>query len=113
MIDWSRYPNFTREGDFPDGEPQQDLLEMLQEARDLAGIPFVINSGVRPGDPRSHGRGYAADIKATTPRERGMILNAVYLVGFHRVGIYPRHIHVDCDPTLDADVCWIGNYDDD
>lgn len=111
MIDFTRYPNFSRETDFPQGDPDEHLLEMLQCARTLAGVPFIVNSGVRPGDDGVHGRGLAADIKATDSRTRYRILTGLLDAGFHRIGIYPRHIHADCDESLDHEVVWfVGSY---
>ena len=108
VFDGVRY--FSRAVDFPEGDPKRELLLKLDEARDIAGIPFIINSGFRPGDPKSHGRGYAADIKAIGSRQRFLILRGLILAGFHRIGDYPRHYHADCDPSLPPEVCWRGKY---
>ena len=109
MIDWRKYRHFS-EADFPParGEPDDKLLEMLDEAREEAGVPFVITSGVRPGDSGAHGRGLAADIAAEHSRPRFKILRALILVGFNRIGVYDRHLHADCDESLDSQVCWWG-----
>lgn len=115
MIDWDDYEHFS-EVDFPpeEGEPSTRLLLMLQAARSVAGVPFIINSGVRPGDDGAHGRGLAADIRATDSRTRYLILVGLLDAGFNRIGIYPRHIHADCDPSLDPEVCWfVGTYPED
>lgn len=108
MIDWTKYPNFSREVDFPDHEPQKVALDMLQSARTIAGIPFVITSGVRPGDPRGHGEGYGFDIRAHSGRARYKIVFALWVAGFTRIGVYDRHIHADCDPDLPTEVLWPG-----
>lgn len=107
MIDWGQYPNFS-EVDFPTGDPRPELLGKLQRARDIAGIPFVITSGVRPGDPKAHGGGWAADIRCNTSADRLKMLRALMKAGFKRIGIYNKHIHVDVWPDGPPNVAWVG-----
>jgi len=85
-------------------EMQPELLEKLDEARDIAGIPFIIYSGYRckkyndwvGGSPTSrHMKGEAVDIKADTSRNRYLILDALFKVGFTSIGIYKGFIHAD------------------
>ena len=90
------------------------LLVKLDHARDVAGIPFYITSDYRPGDRRAHGRASAADF-STRPRsglvtshERFLTLRGLFVAGFHRIGIYDRHFHVDVDPELPQEVAWLG-----
>ena len=91
------------------------FIALLQKARDIAGIPFVINSGIRTtawnkkigGVPNSaHTRGLASDIAVKNDRERYIILNALILAGFKRIGIYKTFIHCDTDKTLPMRVIW-------
>jgi len=93
-----------------------DFLERLDEARDLADVPFRINSGFRceshnrqvGGKPNSaHTKGLAADIKATTSAERYAILRALMVLGFTRVGVAKNFIHVDADESLPQEMAWI------
>jgi hypothetical protein len=88
------------------------LIAMLDAARTIAGVPFVITAGRNTGGPHkttgSHPRGYGVDIRCSHPRRRYLILAALFAVGFHRIGIYDRHIHADCDPTLPPQVVWMG-----
>jgi len=83
-----------------------DFLAKLDEAREFAGIPFVINSAYRSpehnakvgGKPTSsHLKGLAVDIKAKDSTTRGIILDALRMVGFNRIGIAKSFIHVDLD----------------
>lgn len=83
-----------------------DLVSLLEEARELACIPFNINSGCRCGrhnrrvggsPTSSHLRGMATDIKATSSKARFAIMQALFMVGFSRIGIHKRFIHVDID----------------
>jgi len=86
----------------------------LDEARHRAGVPFRITSGYRRPDSgigvanSSHHRGLAADIAVESSRHRMLIVRALLSVGFHRIGVYDKHVHVDCDPTLPEQVLWVG-----
>lgn len=86
----------------------QELIEKLDTARAFAEVPFKINSSYREGDPLAHGRGTAVDISCTKSVDRHDMLKALYLVGFNRIGVYDRHIHVDVDKELPQDVTWWG-----
>ena len=91
------------------------FIMKLDEAREFAGIPFIINSAYRsPSHPESikrptssHIKGLAVDIKATNSRQRGLILDALRAVGFDRIGIAKTFIHVDMDMDKDQDVTWL------
>lgn len=39
------------------------LAQALEDVRALFGVPVYLTSGFRPGDPRQHGAGQAADIQ--------------------------------------------------
>ena len=90
------------------------FLAKLDEAREFAGIPFVINSAYRsPEHPESiknptssHIKGLAVDIKATDSRTRYRVLNALIQVGFNRIGIADTFIHVDDDTDKTQQVIW-------
>ena len=88
------------------------FLEMLDDARGWAGIPFKITSGFRtpshnayvggkiPNNKSkgsSHLFGYAADIACNNSSDREIILNALIEAGFRRIGIANTFIHVDND----------------
>jgi len=98
-----------------------DFLAMLDEARDCAGIPFVITSGFRTvahnkklikqgysaSRNSSHLLGLAADIKCSDSRSRYIILDALNEVGFTRIGIAPNFIHVDLDINKPQHRIWV------
>jgi zinc D-Ala-D-Ala carboxypeptidase len=96
---------------------KQELLDKLNAAREIAGIPFKINSGFRTvaknkaekgKSDSAHLTGFAADVDLTKDsRQRFLILHALFAVGFTRFGIGDGFIHVDCDPTKDPKVAWI------
>ena len=93
-----------------------ELIIKLDIAREMAGIPFIVNSGYRcekhneqvGGSMHSaHLNGMGADIRATDSRTRWKILNALYTVGFNRIGIHKRFIHCDIDETLEQQVTFL------
>lgn len=96
-------PDLPNSGELMDNK----FLQMLDNARAIAGIPFRITSGYRSEEHNakvggvvnsSHLRGYAADISIT--KETGIqILSALIEAGFRRVGIAKTFIHVDNDPN--------------
>lgn len=108
------------EFDSPDaegsGERMQDsTLMMLEDARELADMPFVINSGYRTeahnakvgGKPSSaHTRGYAVDIKVGDGLQRMKVVKALMEAGFTRIGIARTFVHADNDPDLPQNVIW-------
>ena len=93
-----------------------DFLMMLDDARHKAGIAFVITSGVRCSSHNrasggkkdsAHLHGFAADIACSDSRSRGYMIGALYEAGFNRIGIHSEFLHVDDDPSKDADLLWL------
>lgn len=85
------------------------FMEMLETARGIAGIPFIITSGYRTkahnksigSKSTNHTTGRAADIAATNSRDRFLIISALLQAGFNRIGIdiKRKFIHVDSNGT--------------
>ena len=92
----------------------KDFLFVLDEAREFAGIPFIINSAYRsPNHPlsvknpsSSHIKGLAVDIKATDNATRFKIVEALISVGFTRIGIADTFVHVDLDFDKRQNIIW-------
>ena len=125
-----KYKNFkASEFASPDlkgsGENMRDeFVELLQEARDIAEIPFKINSGYRTKEYHldlgkrgysiakrsAHCEGYAADIACGDSKKRWLIVGALLLAGFNRIGIGSSFIHVDNSPSKTPDRIWTYNY---
>lgn len=116
-----RYKHFdVSEFDSPDKEGsgsymEHDFLEMLDCARDIAGFPFIINSGFRTiehnkavggSGSSSHLLGWAADIHVTSSRKRFILIEALLDAGFTRIGIAETFIHVDNDPEKQRNLIW-------
>ena len=88
-------------------EMLRDFLVRLENAREVAGIPFVISSGFRCAkhnkfvsgvSDSAHTLGLAADILVAGSEARHKILASV-IKFFPRVGIDKHFIHVDFDLT--------------
>ena len=94
---------------------KQHTMDKLDAARELAGIPFVLNSAYRsPAWERKRGRtgtgahttGCAVDIRCNTSANRIKIVSALLDVGFRRIGIGKTYVHVDDDPAKTQNVMW-------
>lgn len=101
----------------------EEFVAKLDQARHLAGIPFVITSGLRTLEKNqsvvgavpnsSHLKGLAVDLRVSSSHEVALICDAAKAVGITRRGIYvdrdmvPRHIHLDIDPEKVGQVVFI------
>lgn len=106
-----KYFNLTEKtgssGTIADLSPK--LVEMLDKAREIAGIPFSITSGYRTKDKNesvggvegsSHTERLAVDIRARNSNEHYLITKGLIGAGFTRISRkYPSHIH--CDISTD------------
>jgi len=88
------------------GKMNLEFLHKLDEARELAGVPFIITSGYRTPQHNldvggrvgsSHIKGLAVDISCDNSGNRERILTALIQVGFRRIGIAKSFIHTDLD----------------
>lgn len=116
-MDWSEVRHFTR-GEFGrsgDIDPCPDLVKMLDTAREIAGVPFVINSGIRTPernaevggvDSSAHLTGHAVDIRCPSSRHRYLMLAALMEAGFRRIGVGDTFLHCDTDPSKPQNVLW-------
>lgn len=96
---------FTRVGCRMD-QMDPELLRKLDAARKVAGVPFVITCALRSREDdirkgrsgnSAHVRGRAVDVACTGSKQRYIILAAALQVGFKRIGIGKRFIHLDID----------------
>lgn len=99
-----------------DGNMDQEFLLKLDRAREVAQIPFVINSAWRSVEKNkevggksnsSHLKGLAVDISVTNSRQRFIVLKALIQAGFNRIGVAKTFIHVDDDKDKDPEVVWV------
>lgn len=96
-----------------------DLLEKLDLARDICGFPLIINSGYRSVEHNkkvggvknsSHLLGLAVDIHCTDSRKRFILLDALMVSGFTRIGLAGSYIHADVDTHPEKRQCVIWTY---
>lgn len=94
----------------------ENLVLMLDKAREIAGIPFVITSGLRDKrkndevggvENSAHLSGLAVDIRCACSDDRFDMIKALLEAGFKRLGIYEGHIHADNDLTKPAPVIFL------
>lgn len=82
------------------------FLNMLDRARGIADIPFIVTSGYRThshnksvgGSPTSsHMKGIAVDLAYSDVEDSIRMIRALGIVGFDRIGVGSGFIHVDSD----------------
>jgi hypothetical protein len=95
---------------------RQATMSKFDTAREIAGIPFVINSAYRsPAWEKAKGRtgtgahtlGRALDITCNTDRNRFRIIDALIKAGFKRIGIAKTYIHADDSESHTQDIVWM------
>ena len=93
----------------------KEFLQLLDNARDIAGVPFKITSGYRTKahnrevggvNGSSHTKGLAADLACTSSAHRFAIITALLEAGFTRIGVASNFIHVDYDHDKVGQVIW-------
>ena len=93
----------------------QGTMDKLDAAREIAGIPFVLNSAYRSVEhERNHGRdgtsshtkGMAVDIRCNSNANRMKIVRALIEAGFERIGIGKTYVHADDDAAKSQNVMW-------
>ena len=93
----------------------EGFMQLLDTARHIAQVPFIINSAYRSKDyelsqgrkgTSSHCKGVAVDIHCINPAARIRIITGLIKAGFSRIGIGKTFIHVDYDKEKDS-TCWL------
>lgn len=93
-----------------------ELVKLLDGAREIAGVPFIITSGRRTiaqnasvgGVAQStHLLGEGADISCNDTT-RWVIIFAGYKAGFKRIEVCPNHIHFDIGQSPQYPQNWLG-----
>lgn len=99
-------------------ELKTELVDLLDKARDIAGVAFKGTSGFRTitenisvgGKPdSSHLTGEALDLACSDSMNRWKIVNALIKVGFTRIEIAKDHIHCDVSKTLPQNILDFSN----
>lgn len=95
----------------------KELVAMLEMARHVAGVPFIINSGLRtPEDNEASGgksdsahlKGLAVDLRCLNSSDRYFMLKGLFKAGFKRIEVATAHLHVDVAGDKAQNVCWLG-----
>ncbi len=116
MSKWFKLSDFTCRDECGKNNISPMLVDMLDAARDEAGIPFVINRGcscvkhnaeVGGSETSSHLPGLAIDIGCKTSKERWLIVNALVGAGFRRIGIGETFIHADMDGSKPQNIIYL------
>jgi hypothetical protein len=94
-----------------------ELMALLDKARDVSGIPYIITSGLRTVaennalanavSDSAHLTGEAVDLSYSTTTRRLLILKGLYAVGIRRLGMGLTYIHADISKTLPQDVFFL------
>lgn len=94
---------------------QPAFVSLLDQLRERAGIPLVLNSCYRsPEWEKAYGRtgtsahclGLAADIRCSSPENRYKIVKAALDLGVTRIGISKTYVHVDVSRKHAQRVIW-------
>ena len=97
------------------------FVELLDQARGIAGCPFRVSSGYRTQEHNkkvggvsdsAHCKGLAVDLLYKNNNELYLILNALMKVGMTRFGISfkSNFIHVDMDISKVQNTIWTYSY---
>lgn len=104
------------------------LVILLDQWRDKAGIPIIITSGLRTQEQNTslstsiddtevvkgsvsdsaHLKGLAVDIRCSDSSSRFKLVTAALEVGFKRIEIATRHLHVDIDESKPQNIIFLG-----
>jgi uncharacterized protein YcbK (DUF882 family) len=96
-----------------------DLVFKLDSMRKIIGCPLTVTSGYRTekynnkiGGARdsTHIKGLAVDLFCNDDKLRFMIIKYALWSLIVRIGIYPRHIHLDIDDSKSDRAVWYGTY---
>lgn len=94
----------------------EESLRRLDECRASAGIPFILNSAYRSRQYElekgrtgnsAHSLGRAFDVRCSDNVSRWRIVSAAIAVGFTRIGIGDRFIHLDDAISLPSHRIWL------
>lgn len=91
----------------------KELLFMLDKARGVAEVPFVITSSIRCAKHNkavggvatsSHLSGNAVDIAIDNDLMRAKVTSGLVKAGFRRIGVASNFIHADNDSTKNSSI---------
>jgi len=95
----------------------KEFMEKVDLARDLSGVPWVLNSAYRCKENNekvggqkdsAHMEGLAVDVRATDPFIRFRIITGAIQAGFTRIKVYSRWVHIDETKNESKPKVWFG-----
>ena len=120
-IDWTRVKHFRRNEFKQPDQVSPELIRRLDHVRALAKTKMTITSSFRHLKSKALNKRTSAhqpdgkhiyhgvDVRVTSSQARHRILKAVYEVGFARIGVYDKHIHLDvARKEFGQNVTWWG-----
>ena len=93
-----------------------DFVFRLDRLREEVGYALTINSGYRTPmhnaaeggvECSAHTLGFAADIRVLESRTRIDVVRCAIMLGFRRIGIDKKFVHLDEDPAKPQDILWL------
>jgi uncharacterized protein YcbK (DUF882 family) len=100
------------------------MVRMLDELREQTGVPIVITSSYRDSvhnasvggvqnsshclAPDGFYSGVDFSIEGLGGGALFKLITTALALGFKRIGIYPKHLHLDIEDDLPQNVIWIG-----
>lgn len=117
-IKYFTFSEFDSPDDSGSGENMDlDFVTKLDEAREIAGVPFKITSGYRTPKHNTSVGGVlnsshmnipcnACDIAVYNSSARCKVIYALLKVGINRIGIGKNFIHCDTDNNKSQDLIW-------
>lgn len=90
------------------------VIDYLDDARDGAGVPFIITSGYRCptydkslGGKGNHPDGTAVDIHCDNSKDRWLIIDNLRRCHFKRIGVSKTFIHADMNESHPQERLWV------
>ena len=123
-IDWNKINHFSPDEFLRPDCLRKEMIEKLDRLRDLTGYSMFITSSFR--DPAHNtavggvqdsahclapdGKYSGVDLASEGWGGAGLfqVIRVAYHIGFNRIGIYPKHIHLDVEDRLPQQVMWVG-----
>jgi len=122
-IDWTHVRHFSMDEFAEPDKLRWDMLRMLDNLRENCGFPMYVTSSYR--DPAhnaavggvsdsSHclapdGLYSGVDISITDGARMFKAVKGALALGFNRIGVYPKHVHLDIEGRLPQNVIWTGS----
>lgn len=122
-IDWTHIHHFSPDEFAEPDKLRWSMLKMLDDLREQCGFPIYVTSSYR--DPAhnaavggvsdsSHtlapdGFYSGVDIAVSSSQRLFDIVRYALELGFTRIGVYPKHVHLDIEARLPQNVIWTGS----